>query len=91
MKPTRFSLGLSLFVLVAVVAWAGVNADWDKTANFANYKTYAWGKGTPAKNQLWDQRIMDAVDGQLAAKGLQKVDVASNPDLIRHLPRSRGI
>ena len=82
MKPTRFSLGLSLFVLVALVAWAGVNADWDKTANFANYKTYAWGKGTPAKNQLWDQRIMDAVDGQLAAKGLQKVDVASNPDLI---------
>jgi hypothetical protein len=28
-----------------------------------------------------DQRIVDGVDKQLAAKGLQKVDINSNPDL----------
>jgi len=72
-----------LFVLLlAGVVWAGVNVDWDKSASFTGFKTYAWGKGTPAKNQLMDQRIVDGVDKQLAAKGLQKVAEDANPDLV---------
>jgi Domain of unknown function (DUF4136) len=75
-----------LFVLVMLLSrstgWAAdVKVDWDKSASFTNYKTYAWTTGTPAKNPLWDQRIRDGVDAQLAAKGFQKVDVNSNPDI----------
>ncbi len=82
MKTTRALVGLSLLLMVCGIVWADVNVDWDRTANFANYKTYAWQTGTPAKNQLWDQRITDGVDKQLAAKGFQKVDIGNNPDLI---------
>lgn len=74
---------LMLFAANAVDAWGqNVNVDFDKAANFAVYKTYAWAKGTPARNQLMDQRITDGVDRQLAAKGLLKVDASANPDLI---------
>lgn len=83
MKVTRIPLILVVLVLaVVVVVSASVTVDWDKTATFGNYKTYAWDKGTPAKNPLWDQRIVDAVDKQLAAKGIQKVDASANPDLL---------
>lgn len=86
MKVARIPLGLVLLTLAVGSAWAGVNVDWDKTANFGNYKTYAWNKGTPAKNSLWDQRIVDGVDQQLAAKGFRKVDAGASPDLICPLP-----
>jgi hypothetical protein len=67
----------------AITAMAqDVNVDFDKTANFSTYKTYAWTAGTPVKNPLMDQRIISAVDGQLAAKGFTKVDASANPDVL---------
>jgi hypothetical protein len=76
-------LGLVLCLFSAVTALAqSVNVDFDKTANFATYKTYAWTTGTPVQNPLMDQRIIASIDTQLAAKGLQKVDAGANPDLI---------
>jgi len=69
-----FSL-IAILTLDGMAAWAQkVNVDWDQTANFQGYGTYAWAKGTPAKNPLMDERIVAAVDKQLAAKGLRKVD-----------------
>jgi hypothetical protein len=73
---------LAILVAFSGILLAKVNVDWDKSADFTNYKTYAWGKGTPVKNQLMDQRIIDAVDKQLSAKGMQKTDDAANADLI---------
>jgi uncharacterized protein DUF4136 len=64
------------FVCLAVTGTAQqVQFDYDRSANFSSYKTYEWvelksGRGT---NQLMDQNIQRAVDGQLAAKGLQRV------------------
>lgn len=46
--------------------------------NFAQYKTYSWGKIQTA-NGLWDDRVKDAVASQLAAKGL--TEVASGGDV----------
>lgn len=59
-----------------------VKVDFDKNANFSSYSTYAWTKGTPVSNQLMDQRIIDGIDKQMAAKGLRKVDASANPDLV---------
>ena len=73
---------LAILVAFSVTLLAKVNVDWDKSADFTKYKTYAWGKGTPVKNQLMDQRIIDAVDKQLSAKGMQKTDDPANADLI---------
>ena len=82
MKASRICAICALVLFVVVGVWADVHTDSDPSANFANYKTYAWSKGTPAQNPLMDQRIVDGVDKQLAAKGFQKVDENSNPDLI---------
>jgi hypothetical protein len=69
---------LSCLACVTAVAQK-TNIDWDRQANFSQYKTYAWEQSPNPAHGLWHQRIIDAVDQQLQAKGLQKVD--SNPDL----------
>ncbi len=50
-----------------------VKTDFDHQANFSQYKTYSWQEIKPA-NSLWDARIKNAVDAQLAAKGWTQVD-----------------
>jgi hypothetical protein len=53
--------------------------DYDKAANFAAYRTYSLKDGTKVGNPLIDNRIVEAIDAELAAKGLTKDD--ANPDL----------
>ena len=69
-----------LCLLCSTAAFAQkTEIDFDRNANFASYHTYMWEKSpNPAKGD-WDQRIVDAIDKQLQAKGLQKVD--ANPDM----------
>ncbi len=69
---------LSLFVSTLAFAQK-TNIDWDRSANFANYHTYMWEPSPHPANGLWGPRIVDAIDKQLQAKGLTKVD--SNPDM----------
>jgi hypothetical protein len=59
---------------------SNVVVDYDKSADFSRYHTYAWGKGTPAKNPDLDRQIVQAVDEQLARKGLTKTE--ADPDLV---------
>lgn len=56
---------------------AQVRTDYDHSANFSSYKTYSWMK-VESGDSLWDSRIKQDVDSQLAAKGWTKVD--SNGD-----------
>jgi hypothetical protein len=56
----------------AVLAFAAVHTDYDHQADFGRYHTYSW-IGVRAGDQLWQDRIMSAVDSQLAAKGWQRV------------------
>ena len=53
--------------------------DFDSTAAFSKFRTYAWRQGTPAGEHFLDKRIESAIDVQLAAKGLTKSD--TNPDV----------
>jgi hypothetical protein len=50
-----------------------IQTDFDHQANFSQYKTYSW-QEIKASNTLWDARIKDAVNAQLAAKGWTQVD-----------------
>jgi hypothetical protein len=64
------------FLCLAALGMAQqVQFDYDRTANFGDYKTYEWveSKGR-ATNQIMDQNIKRAVDGQLAGKGMRRVD-----------------
>lgn len=64
----------------AVAAAQKVSYDYEKSANFAEYKTYAFKEGTPVGQPLIDQRIVSAIETELAAKGLTKSE--ANPDLV---------
>jgi hypothetical protein len=75
-KLTLFLLGIALFSGAATLN-AQVRTDYDHSANFRSYKTYSWLK-VQSGDSLWDDRIKQDVDSQLAAKGWTKVD--SNGD-----------
>ena len=83
MRSTRILFVLLLvFVATGTVRAQNVRVDFDTNLDFSPFKTYAWEKGTPAKNSLWDQRITDGVDREMAAKGFQKVTLTEHPDLV---------
>jgi hypothetical protein len=76
----RVSAVAVLCMFLSAVAFAQkTQVDWDKSANFAGYRTYMWENSPNPAKGAWNQRILDAIDKQLQAKGLTKVD--SNPDL----------
>jgi uncharacterized protein DUF4136 len=81
---TRYLAVVGLLCLIPALALAQqVNVDWQRGNDFSQYKTYAWGVGAhPIQDSLWNQRIINLVDAQLAGKGLQRVSLEENPDLI---------
>jgi hypothetical protein len=80
-KKFSIVIGMFMMLLVSRAYSQKVAIDYDHKTSFESYKTYAWTKGTPTQNQLWDQRIVEGVDQQLQAKGFQKVSEEANPDL----------
>ncbi len=76
MKGWITSLGLMLLCACA----PNIVVDYDKTKDFSKYRTYAWGKGTPAKNPNVGRQIVEAIDDQIGRKGLTKTD--DEPDLV---------
>ena len=76
----RVLAGLAVLVLLPLVAAAqDVTYDFNKSANFAAFKTYAMKDGTPVGQQLIDDRIVAAIDSAMAAKGFTKA--TGNPDV----------
>jgi hypothetical protein len=71
---------LAAAVLLPVVLFAQKTSfDYDKTASFATFKTYAIKEGTKVGDPLIDKRIETAIEAQLAAKGLKAS--AEKPDV----------
>lgn len=69
-------LFLSVGILVTISAFAqDVRYNFDKNADFSKFKTYKWVtlKDASKVNDLVDKQIVDAVDAELATKGLTKV------------------
>jgi hypothetical protein len=67
----------SLLLLVASSAFAqDVRYNFDKSANFAGFKTYKWVviKGANQLSDLPDRQVKAAVDAELAKKGLSKTE-----------------
>ena len=77
---TRFVAVVALCLLCSPLAFAQkTEIDFDRNADFANYHTYTWETSPNPAKGAWNQRILDAIDQQLQAKGLKKVD--ANPDM----------
>ena len=74
MKKSPFLLAVGL--LVAASAFGqDVRYNFDKNADFSKFKTYKWVtlKDAATVNDLVNKQIMDAVDAELATKGLTKL------------------
>ena len=68
-----FCSSLSLFA-------ASISTDYDHSANFSQYKTYSWLK-VQAGDSLWENRIKQDVDQQLAKKGWTEVPSNGNASI----------
>jgi hypothetical protein len=81
MRPHyTIALMLAAALLPAVAAAQKTTYDFDKTANFAQFRTFAMKEGTPTGNPLIDKRLVAAIETQMATKGFVRDD--SNPDVV---------
>src|ERR1700745_3121357 len=70
----RKMLTIPLFVVVLTTAVFAdhVAVDYDHAAKLNQVKTYSWSKIRTA-NAIWNDRVKDAIDKELAAKGWTQV------------------
>jgi hypothetical protein len=73
-------IGLAVFLANASFAQR-VKTDYDRAANFSQYKTYSWMK-VQTPDPLWVDRIKAAVDAALAAKGWTQVESGGDISIV---------
>src|SRR2546426_6376917 len=71
----------TFFVFTAASFGEQVKTDYDHSANFGQYKTYSWEK-VQTKDPLMVDRIKDAVNAALTAKGWTQVDSGGDVSVV---------
>jgi hypothetical protein len=79
MQKRLTTLTIAALLAPAILIAQKTSYDYDKTADFASFKTYAHKDGTKVGQPLIDNRIIAAIDVQLAEKGFTRTE--SNPDV----------
>jgi hypothetical protein len=76
-------LGSIGIVLLTAAASFGqqVKTDYDRSADFSQYKTYSWQK-VQTPDPLWVDRIKQAVNASLTAKGWTQVPAGGNVAIV---------
>ena len=76
MKRILFLSTLIFFLVTSCAFGQDVRYNFDKDINFSKFKTYKWVilKDAPTANDLVTKQLKDAVDAELATKGLTKID-----------------
>jgi len=81
--PRLICLTCALLVSTLAIGSVGLaqktSAGYDQTVNFSNFKTFMLAETRGARNPFVNQMILAAVERELTAKGLAKVD--ANADL----------
>ena len=80
LRNTIFSIAM-FFVLTAASFAQQVKTDYDHSANFGQYKTYSWER-VQTKDPLLVDRIKDAVNTALTAKGWTQVDSGGDVSIV---------
>ena len=80
-RKVNYSICTILLVLASALSVQAqkVRVGADPAVDVSKYKTYAWSTGTTGTNPIVHQQIVGAVDSQLAAKGLKRVE--TDPEL----------
>ena len=83
MKPQRILLALLgiVFLIAGTSSAQQVKTDYDRSANFGQYRTYSW-EQVKTKDPLYVDRIKNAVNTALAAKGLTQVDSGGDVSVV---------
>jgi uncharacterized protein DUF4136 len=83
MRLKRMAVALMgmMFLFAGISAAQQVKTDYDRAANFAQYKTYSW-EHVKTKDPLFEDRIKSAVDGALAARGWTKVQSGGDVSVV---------
>ena len=86
MRRTR-TLGLAglAVLLPALAAAQKTTYDFDRTAPFTEYRTYAFKDGTSTGDSLVDARIVKALEDQLTLKGLSKTKTMPDVYVVFHM------
>jgi hypothetical protein len=82
MKKLWFIWIFSMLVISGNILGQDVRYNFDKDTDFSKFKTYKWVaiKGATPVDDLTDKQIKEAMDAELATKGLTKVE-GDNADL----------
>src|SRR6202166_461419 len=80
-QNTVFVSLVTFFLLTAASFAQQVKTDYDHSANFGQYKTYSCEK-VQTKDPLLVERIKEAVDAALAAKGWTQVDSGGDVSVV---------
>jgi hypothetical protein len=81
----RAVLMAGLFCIPAVAFAQKVSYDFDKSANFSQYKTYVLKDGTKVGNPLIDERIAAALKSELGARGLTEAADTADVAVVYHV------
>src|SRR5262245_58055195 len=82
MRLVTIAAAVFALALSTVANAQTINFDFDKSVSFGGFKTYAWVPGTNVPDQLVHNRLVNAVDVQLALKGMTKVHSDTKPDVL---------
>ena len=83
--PRILGLALLAAALPAIASAQKTTYDFDRSAPFAQFRTYTTKVGTPTKNELVDKSILAAIEGQLAARGFTRNDAAPDVVVLFHM------
>lgn len=74
----RIFSSLMCFLMLATISAIAqdVRYNFDKDTDFSKFKTYKWVtlKNATQLDSIMDKQVKDSIDGELAKKGLTKVD-----------------
>ena len=73
--------GIASVLLFTTTLLGEVKTDYDRSANFSQYKTYSWAD-VKAGDPLWSPRIKNAVNSALAEKGWTEVPSGGNVAIV---------
>lgn len=82
---TRFLVATILALVLAACATPRVYTDYNPSAQFTQYRSYSWREKAEKAPPLVAQRIVDAVDAQLSAKGWTRVPEGGDIMLAAHV------
>lgn len=75
------AIPLFLMALTTAVFADNIAIDYDHSAKFDQVKTYSW-SGVHTANSIWDARVKDAIDKELAAKGWTQVPTGGDVSVV---------